>query len=62
MNMAMCLQKCVVFCLGVSELMMILMPLTKRSQNYSLPSIEKCREMEIHGEIPYVSSRNAKNN
>ena len=33
--------KLVVFCLGVGEKMTILMPLTKRSQNYSLPFIEE---------------------
>ena len=32
---------------------MIQMPLTKSSQNYSLPSIE-----EIHGETPYVNIKN----
>ena len=60
MNMAM--KKIVVFCLGIGEQITILMPATKRSRNYSLPSIEKCREMKIYGTTPYVLSRNAKEN
>ena len=34
----------------------------KEITDFSLPLLKKCKEMEIHGETPYVQSRNAKNN